>query len=95
MSNDKPKKEDETFNFRAEDKPYYVISKNEILNKDVDWQAVLLSVLEHTNKSLETIAKKCETSQECLQKILNNDYSELRFRSGSCLITLQMIFVGE
>ena len=95
MSNDKSNRGPEIFNFRDEEKSYYITSKNEVLNKDVDWQSVLNDVIKHYNNNLTTIAEKCETSLECMQKVLNNDYSQLRFRSGACLIALHTIFVGS
>lgn len=95
MSKKKKDTKNEVFNFRAENKPYYVISEREILNQNVDWKLTLEQIIATEVLTYEQIAEKCETTTRCLNHVLMNDTSLLRFRTGACMLALYTTLVGD
>ena len=60
---------------------------NELLNGKVEWKKTVLEILEHTDYTLETIAKKLEVSVSAVEAVaMHDDTSGLNFKQGARLV---------
>jgi hypothetical protein len=79
--------------FAPSDEPYTYFGDQK-LNADIHWDIVVTKILAK-GYTLGSLAKEVNVEEELLKRLLQKDFSDLRFRFGAHLLGIYTVLYGD